>query len=153
MIVRDEPFASATAGELIDAWHVELSARIPRFVPERASMARAADFEPPRGVFVVAWLDETAVGCAGLRRLADGVGEIKRVFVSQAARRQGVARALLSELEHRASTFGYLTLRLDTDGGDPAALALFDALGYEPIEDYNGNPYARHWFEKRLKRP
>jgi GNAT superfamily N-acetyltransferase len=152
VIVRDEPFASATSRQLIDAWRVEMSSRIRDFVPERASMARAADFEPPRGVFVVAWADETAVGCAGLRRLTDGVGEIKRVFVAPAARRRGVARALLTELEDRARTFGYETLRLDTDGGDPGALALFCALGYDPIEDYNANPYARHWFQKRIGR-
>ncbi len=41
-------------------------------------------------------------------------------------------------------------LRLDTDGGEPAALALFRSAGYLPIADYNGNPYARYWFARRL---
>jgi hypothetical protein len=41
-------------------------------------------------------------------------------------------------------------LRLDTGGGDAAALALFRSAGFERIADYNGNPHARYWFTKRL---
>jgi hypothetical protein len=44
-------------------------------------------------------------------------------------------------------------LPLDTDGGEPAALALFRSFGYRPIADYNSSPYARYWFEKQLERP
>lgn len=113
-------------------------------------MVAPGDFEPPGGVLLVASQGKAEVGCAGLRRLGDGIGEIKRVFVSPAARGRGVASALLIALEERARSLGYGTLRLDTDGREPAALALFRSLGYEPIGDYNGNPYARGWFQKRL---
>jgi hypothetical protein len=53
-------------------------------------------------------------------------------------------------LEERARAVGYRVLRLDTHGREPAALALFRSAGSRPIADYNGNPYARHRFEKDL---
>jgi len=57
--------------------------------------------------------------------------------------------ALLRELERHARERGYRRLRLDT-GGHAPALGLFRAAGFVAIADYNGNPRARHWFEKGL---
>ena len=136
---------------LIDQMSAERSARIPDFTPSGGSPVEASDFVAPAGVFLVAAREGEAVGCAGLRRLGPGVGEIKRLFVSPPARGLAIARRLLEALEHRAEALGYGTLRLDTHGGEPAALALFRGRGYYPIEDYNGNPYARHWFERRIR--
>jgi hypothetical protein len=45
---------------------------------------------------------------------------------------------------------GLEAIRLDTHGGEPSAVGLFRAAGDLPIADYNANPYAKHWFEKRL---
>lgn len=106
----------------------------------------------PRGVFLVALREDAPIGCGGLRRLGPGVGEIKRLFVSPPARGRGLARALLLALEQRAVRLGYKTLRLDTDGIHSAAAALFRSVGYQPIPDYNGNEYARYWFERELER-
>ena len=39
---------------------------------------------------------------------------------------------------------------MDTGSRQPASVALFRSSGYEPIDDYNANPVAAHWFEKRL---
>jgi len=91
---------------------------------------------------------DAAVGCAGLRRLNDAEGEVKRLFVSPLARRQGVAGALLATVEQRAAAARFTSLRLDTNSD--AAVVLFLSLGYRPIADYNGNPNARHWMEKLL---
>jgi GNAT superfamily N-acetyltransferase len=111
----------------------------------------AADFEPPSGRFVVAYSGEETVGCGGFRRLSDEVAEIKRLFVTAAARRHGVGSHLLHELERSARERGYRIVRLDTGGRQPAALALFRSRGYREIPDYNGNELAAHWFEKRLR--
>jgi GNAT superfamily N-acetyltransferase len=115
------------------------------FVPKGGSIVKASDFTSPGGVFLVAVAGETVVGCGGLRRLTGTTGEVKRVFVRQAARGHGVGRTLLGGLEQRARERGFRELRLDTDGGEPAALALFRSAGYQPIADYNGNLYARYW--------
>ena len=145
------PYSAPVARSLIGQWHAEMVRRNREFVPERASMVAPGDFERPRGAFLVAFRDGEAIGCAGLRDLGNRVGEIKRVFVSPVARGRGLATALLVSLEELARLFGYRRLRLDTDGGEPAALALFRSLGYEPIEDYNGNPFASFWFQKRVR--
>lgn len=96
----------------------------------------AAYFEPPDGVFLVAWLDGDAVGCAGIRRLDPATCELKRMFVDEAARGRGVARALLSGLEEAAVGLGYSWLRLETGTEQPEAIALYESAGYRPIENY-----------------
>jgi GNAT superfamily N-acetyltransferase len=83
---------------------------------------------------------------AGLRRLSDTRGEVKRLFVRPPGRRRGVARALLSELERIAPELGYREVWLDTHADEPAAL--FRSAGYADIEPYNENSYARYWFSK-----
>lgn len=150
MNIRHAPFDSPIVQRLIGEMNAERSARMPGFTPSGGSTVEPDDFELPDGVFLLATQGELDLGCAGLRRLSPGVGEIKRLFVSPAARGQGVARALMRALEDRARSLAYGTLRLDTDGGHPAAVALFHSHGFHAIADYNGNPYARYWFEKEL---
>jgi GNAT superfamily N-acetyltransferase len=98
-------------------------------------------FEPPDGVFVVAYLevdggDEVPVGCAGIRRHDATTAELKRMFVAEAARGRGVARALLARLEDEAVALGYDALWLETGTEQPEAIALYESAGYEPIANY-----------------
>lgn len=93
-------------------------------------------FESPDGVFVVAWLDDEAVGCGGIRRLDAATCELKRMFVAEAARGRGVARALLGRLEDEARSLGYSCLWLETGTEQPEAIGLYRSAGYEPIANY-----------------
>ncbi len=144
------PFDAAVVQTLLADWQVEIVAAVPGFSPTRGSTVEARDFATPAGVFLLAVSGEEPVGCGGLRRLTPVIGEVKRLFVRRVARGRGVARTLLDGLEDRAGERGFGALRLDTTGGNAAVLELFRSAGYEPIADYNGNPYARHRFEKRL---
>jgi GNAT superfamily N-acetyltransferase len=72
------------------------------------------------------------------------------MFVVPAARRQGLAGELLSALEDAARELGYSVARLDTGPRQPHAEAFYRAAGYEPIENFNGNPVASFFGEKRL---
>jgi GNAT superfamily N-acetyltransferase len=146
--VREVRFDYPVVQGLLTEWIDELG-----FSLKGGSHVEVRDFTPPDGVFLLAVSGETPVGCGGVRRLTPETGEIKRLFVHRAARGHGVGRVLLAGLEDRAVDLGLEKLRLDTDGGVPAALALFRSAGYRPIPDYNGNPYARLWFEKRLSAP
>jgi GNAT superfamily N-acetyltransferase len=148
--IREALFDSPEVQRLITVMNARRRARMPEFTPSGGSTVEPSDFVAPAGVFLIAARDEEPVGCGGLRHLSAGVGEIKRLFVSPPARGQGIATALLRALEDRATSLGYSTVRLDTDGGVPAALALFRSQGYREIDDYNGNEYARYWFEKCL---
>jgi GNAT superfamily N-acetyltransferase len=133
---------SFTCAGLDDAVVQAMFAELPWGVGELT----AAEFAPPGGAIVVAWADGEPVGMAGLRRLTDTRGEVKRLFVRPTGRRRGVARALLSELERLAPELGYRELWLDTHADEPAAL--FRSAGYADIEPYNENSYARYWFSK-----
>jgi ribosomal protein S18 acetylase RimI-like enzyme len=57
------------------------------------------DLTPPGGLLLVAVQDGTVLGCAGLRLLPGGIGEVTRVFVMPAARRRRLGSRLLDELE------------------------------------------------------
>jgi ribosomal protein S18 acetylase RimI-like enzyme len=118
--------------------------------PDRTSTVSGAEMVPPDGCFVVVWEDGDAVAGGGVRRLEDGVGEIKRMFVMPDARRRGHARRVLEELEAAAAALGYRRLRLDTAQSMTAAVALYRSAGYRDIPDYNGNSYASYWGEKDL---
>jgi len=105
---------------------------------------------PPQGAWAVAWRDDDAVACGGVRLLAGGVCEIKRMYVVPRERGAGLARRLLAHLEGLGRELGATVVRLDTGRDMAPAVALYRSSGYVEIEDYNGNPDAGWWFEKRL---
>jgi GNAT superfamily N-acetyltransferase len=104
----------------------------------------------PDGAYLVGYEDAEAVAGGGLRRLDDGVAEIKRMFVCPAARSRGVARALLEALEQTALELGYERIRLDTGPKQVHGLALYRSAGYVDVPPYNDNPFACFWGEKVL---
>lgn len=112
--------------------------------------AGPVELSPPGGAFIVGWRGEDAVCCGGLKRLEDGACEIKRMFVAPEARGQGVARALLHALEDVARELGYAVVRLDTGPRQPHAQRLYESEGFAPIANFNANPVATYFAEKRL---
>jgi ribosomal-protein-alanine N-acetyltransferase len=63
--------------------------------------------------------------------LLGNAGEIVTLGVAPSARRRGAARALLEDLLARARAAGVATLTLEVADDNPAALALYSALGFE----------------------
>lgn len=112
--------------------------------------AGPAELGPPHGIFLVGYRDGEPVCGGGLKRLPDGGCEIKRMYVVPAARRSGVARALLGALEDTARTLGYRVARLDTGARQPHAQAFYEASGYRRVGNFNDNPAAAFHGEKRL---
>ena len=89
--------------------------------------------------------DGTALGCGALRRLGDGVAEIKRMYVAPPARGRGIAKALLAALEDAARDRGWTTLRLETGPRQPEAQQVFEAAGYvvcEPWGQFIGKEFS-----------
>jgi GNAT superfamily N-acetyltransferase len=112
--------------------------------------AGAAEMGPPGGTFLVGYRDGEAVCGGGIKWLPDGTCEIKRMYVVPGARGQGVARALLRALEDAARGLGYDVVRLDTGPRQPHARGLYESEGYASIANFNGNPVATFFGEKRL---
>lgn len=145
----DEPLAVVTlpmthpdAIALLAEMAAEVSALYGR--GDRQRGLAPALFEPPDGAFLVAYQDGVPVGCAGWRRVDERTAQVHRVFVRPQARGCGLARRLMAEVETRAS--GYLTLRLHTGVRQPAAMRLYESLGYEPIAlfaPYEDDPLSR----------
>jgi len=150
--LKEQPLGTPEATSLLDAFAAEIEELYPGWKPGVGPSAAADDFAAPAGTFLVAYAGDRAVGCGGLRQLDERRAEIKRLYVAPKARGEGVAPRILGGLELAARARGYDTVRLDTGARQPAALALFRAAGYRAIGDYNANPYASHWLEKRLTR-
>lgn len=143
--------ASAEARWCIEQYFAELNRRFETgFDPTRGISAHPDEMTPPAGLFLVASLRQKPVGCGGLKFHADAPAELKRMWVAPEVRGLGVGRRLLRELEGYAREAGVAVLRLETNGTLAEAIALYRQSGYQEVEAFNDEPYAHHWFEKRL---
>lgn len=143
--------AGADARSCIEAYLRELDERFEHgFDASLGPSADPQELVPPSGVLLLARLDDAALACGALKVIGPGLGEIKRMWVSPDARGLGIAQRLLDELEAHARGMALTTLRLDTNRTLTEARALYARNGYREIARYNDNPYADHWFEKRL---
>jgi DNA-binding MarR family transcriptional regulator/ribosomal protein S18 acetylase RimI-like enzyme len=147
--VRRVDGADPDARACLDAYAADLDARFPEgFDP--SDLVAPEEVSGEAGAFLVAYEEEVPVGCGALRRLEPGVGEIRHVWVHPRARRLGLARRVLAELEHEASSRGFGVVRLDTHRSLTEAQAMYRASGYTEIPAYQDHVYADHSFEKRL---
>src|SRR5437899_11960837 len=129
------------------AWDIEMSSRMGLSVDtlldfgyEGSVHELVAEFAPPSGRLLIASFDGQVAGCAGLRRLSPEIGEMKRVYVRPAFRRKGVGRALIEAVIAAARLIGYRKLRLETASFMEGARALYQSLGFDPIEPYREIP-------------
>jgi putative acetyltransferase len=85
---------------------------------------------------VVAYIDETPVGCGAFKAFDTTAAEIKRMFVQPAFRGKGIASAILKELETWAAEEGFTACVLETGSHMPDAVALYAARGYNVTAKY-----------------
>jgi GNAT superfamily N-acetyltransferase len=100
-------------------------------------------FEPPHGAFFVGYRDGRPVATGAWRRRRDVVvegrddsAEIKRMYVTPAARGRGLARTMLAHLEETAGLAGAEVMVLETGLAQPEAIALYESSGYTPIPGF-----------------
>jgi len=149
--VEIEPSDSGDALWCLDQYYGELNLRFENgFDQSLGNASTSEDFAPPHGQFVIARDGDEAVGCGALKDLGDGVGEIKRVWVSSSVRGLGVAGRIMDRLETAARDMGFGILRLDTNKTLTEAHAMYRKRGYAETAPYNDNPFAHLWFERRL---
>ncbi len=128
ILVRATDPAASDASSLIQEASDEQNQRYGR------DGGASADSLTTEGViFAVASIDGQAAGCGGVLPYADGIGEVTRMYVTPAARRRGVASAVLAWLEDAAAD-RYDWLRLETGTLQPESIALYEARGFERID-------------------
>lgn len=133
---------SPRALALIHALDAELLGRYPEPGANHFEVD-AEEVAPGRGAFLIAARAGEAVGCGAVRRIEPGTGEIKRMYVSPAARGAGVGRAVLAALEAEARALGLARLLLETGVRQPEAIALYERAGFSrtgPFGDYEDHP-------------
>lgn len=120
------------------------------FDPGLSISAGDGELRPPAGLFIVATLKAEPIGCGALKFHGDQPTELKRMWVAESARGLGVGRRLLTELERHAANNGARVVRLETNKSLVEAISLYRSAGYIEVAPFNSEPYAHHWFEKRL---
>ncbi|PXY27061.1 GNAT family N-acetyltransferase [Prauserella muralis] len=140
MDIRVTAFDHPDAVKLIDLVQQEY---VTRYGEPDVTPVDPADFAPPRGLFVVGYLDGVPVACGGWRahdgpapEFRHGDAELKRMFVVPDARGKGFARALLAELERTAALAGRTRAVLETGTEQPEAIALYRSAGYTDIPKF-----------------
>lgn len=143
-----EPSGSVTVDRLVDPTDPDLVTLLIATVADLNE--RYPDYDPDPVVadseYFVARLDGAPVGCVGLRDIGGGRGEIKRMFVAVDGRRRGIAARLVAALEERAAERGLSSVVLETGIRQPEAIALYQAIGYIPIDafgEFSDSPLSR----------
>ena len=99
-------------------------------------------YSPPAGRLFLAYADDELAGCIGMRKLEDGVCEMKRLFLRENARGHGLGNKLIEKLIDEARAIGYKKMRLDTYPPKMGkAVKLYESHGFRPIPKYYDNPH------------
>lgn len=136
--------------EASDAYSLE------RYPPEGHFGTDITGLKLPDITFLVARRSGVAEGCGAVKWFADGTAELKRIFVSEAARGLGLGRRLMARLEALAADRGVTTLYLETGPLNTEAVAMYRRLGYAecgPFADYAANPYSLFMTRKLTDKP
>jgi len=142
VLVQRGDILSPPARVLIEALNAELSSRYPEpgATHFRLDPGEVADGQ---GAFLIASSSGKPVGCGAVRRIEARTGEIKRMYVSPAARGRGIGRAVLAALEAEARALGIVRLVLETGLRQGEALALYEGAGFSqipPFGEYVASP-------------
>ena len=120
------------------------------FDPHKGSTAEPHEVRPPAGAFLVAYLNEEAIGCGAVKHRPGGPSDIKRMWVAESARGLGIGRRLLRELEGLVRESGARVAQLETNAALVEAISMYRSAGYTEVPAFNDEPYADHWFAKSL---
>ncbi len=103
---------------------------------ERELAGLPGKYAPPKGRLLIAYSGGQPAGCVALRDLGDGACEMKRMFVPEEFRGQGLGRALAERVLNEAQDAGYRLMRLDTSRRQKEAIRLYEGWGFHRVPPY-----------------
>jgi GNAT superfamily N-acetyltransferase len=133
--IQREDLTSRPARDLISALDAELSGMYAEPGANHFALD-PAEVAPGRGAFLVAYREQTPVGCGAVRLLDPATAELKRMYADPLFRGAGIGFRLLRALEAEARRLGAERLVLETGVRQAAALVLYARCGFEPIPLY-----------------
>ncbi|MEO6721351.1 MAG: GNAT family N-acetyltransferase [Ferruginibacter sp.] len=108
-------------------------------------------YGPPSGGIILAKQDEHFIGCVGIRKINETVGEMKRMYLKPEHQNKGLGKILLGKAFDLARACNYNKIRLDTLNEMVSAIALYKKAGFYEIEPYYFNPIPTAvYFEREL---
>lgn len=140
------------AVRLVRALHAE---QLHRYGVADPAEANAAEYAPPGGLFLIAYVDGAPSGCGGYRghNAASATVELKKMYTVPQLRGRGLGRMIGAELERRAAAGGARRAILETGSRSHEALALLQVAGYQPTDRYvpGRDPAINRAFVKELR--
>lgn len=108
-------------------------------------------YAPPDGIIILAEVDKQTAGCIALKKIGEGIGEMKRLYIRDAYRGLGISKTLIEMIICKAREIGYSYLRLDTLSTMERALKVYESFGFYEIGAYVYNPCESvHYMELNL---
>lgn len=143
----------ARSPEAIELHAASWAFQIALYPMESIHLAEADAFDTPGAVFLGAFLEGKMIGTGGYTKQSEEVAELKRMFVREEARGQGIGRQILKSLEDSARSNGITLLRLETGIHQPAAIRLYESFGYTRCSRFGTYPDdpLSVFMEKRLR--
>lgn len=134
--IRLAGYHSSEAQRLVEAALADLGGRYGG--DGDATPVEPEQFNPPHGAFFVAYWEGEPVACGAWRSHGDDgtIAEIKRMYTVPAARGRGIARAVLSTVEHSAREHGRRQTVLEAGDRQPEAVSLYRSAGYRTIPNF-----------------
>lgn len=150
--IRRKTLTSPDAAHLITALNAELTATFPE--PGACHFGLSEEeVAPGDGAFLIAYLDDAAVGCGAIRRIDETTAELKRMYVEPSARGRGIGKELVAALENEARLLGVARVVLETGTRLSRAIRLYEACSYARIPlfgEYLSSPETSLCFGKTL---
>ena len=121
--------------------------------PEFCSHMTVEQMAEPDTTVFIARDDGVAVGCGALKRHADGIGEVKRMYTRPSHRGLKIGAGIVRRIEELARQEGFTRLVLETGDRHPAAWTVYERSGFKrcgPVLDYPDSAWSV-FYQKSLR--